>query len=98
MRFELVYLPGAAEQRRVLEQSASNAKVWKAVRKTLALLETNLRHPGLNTHKFLGLQGPNGEEVFTAYAQQDTPGAYRIFWCYGPRQGQITVLAITPHP
>lgn len=37
-------------------------------------------------------------KVFEAYAQNRTPGAYRIFWCYGPQKTQITVLAITPHP
>jgi hypothetical protein len=30
--------------------------------------------------------------------QNRTPGAYRVFWCYGPDQKQITILAITPHP
>lgn len=27
-----------------------------------------------------------------------TPGAYRIFWAYGPLKKQITILAITLHP
>ena len=38
------------------------------------------------------------EKVFEAYAQNRTPGAYRVFWCYGPQQGQIIIVAITPHP
>jgi hypothetical protein len=38
------------------------------------------------------------QKVFEAYAQHKTPGAFRVFWCYGPAQGQITILAITPHP
>jgi len=37
-------------------------------------------------------------KVFAAYAQNRTPGAYRIFWCYGPGKKDITILAITPHP
>jgi hypothetical protein len=36
--------------------------------------------------------------MFEAYAQNDTPGAYRIMWCYGPGKGEITIVAITPHP
>jgi hypothetical protein len=51
------------------------------------------------------LIGAGGEKVFEAYAQNDTPGAYRIFWHYGPdevvgkkRTPVITVVAITPHP
>jgi hypothetical protein len=42
--------------------------------------------------------GPNGEEVFEAYAENNTPGAYRIFWVYGPGKDVITILAITAHP
>jgi hypothetical protein len=31
-------------------------------------------------------------------AQNKTPGADRIFWCYGPEKGEMTIIAITPHP
>ena len=47
------------------------------------------------------LAGPDGEEIFEAYAQNRTPSAYRIFWHYGPHQGDekiVTVIAILPHP
>lgn len=81
-----------------LERDAGLAKRLKAVRKTLALLESNPRHPGLHSHKFQSLSGPKGEEVFEVYAEQATPAAYRVFWYYGPGKGQITVIAITSHP
>jgi len=35
-------------------------------------LETNLRHPSLNTHEFRSLKGPNGEKVFEAYVRKNT--------------------------
>lgn len=70
----------------------------KKVRRALGLLETNPRHPGLATHEFRSLSGPAGEKVFEAYAENRTPGAWRIFWYYGPRQGMIRILNITPHP
>lgn len=98
MRFELLYTATAGAQRDALERSPNLAKRWKAVRKTLALLETNLRHPGLNTHKYESLKGPRGEDVFEAYAENETPAAYRVFWHYGPKKAQITVVAITGHP
>ncbi len=82
----------------VLENNPASAKRLKAVRKALFLLETNPRHPGLNTHKFSSLTGPRGEEIFEAYAENNTPGAYRIFWHYGPDNNVITIIAITPHP
>lgn len=65
---------------------------------TLALMETDLRHPSLQTHEYSDLEGAKGEKVFESYAQNRTPGAYRIFWHYGPQKGQITVVAIIPHP
>ena len=74
--------------------------LFKQVHKTLELLGRNPRHPGLKTHEFSSLLNPfdPAEKVFEAYAQNRTPGAYRVFWCYGPRKKQITILAITPHP
>ena len=98
MTFELLFTDQADADLDSLEADASLAKRLKAVRKALALLETNPRHPGLNTHKFSSLKGPGGEEVFEAYAENKTPAAWRIFWYYVPDKKQITILAITPHP
>jgi hypothetical protein len=39
-----------------------------------------------------------GKEIFEAYAENNTPAAYRIFWCYGPEKDNITIISITPHP
>lgn len=97
-RFEVVYSARAAEERRVLESDQGKTRVWKAVRKTLAMMEVNLRHPSLRTHKYHTETGPRGQDVFEAYAQNRTPSAYRVFWYYGPTSKQITILAITPHP
>lgn len=74
--------------------------LYKQVTKALKLLSTNPRHPGLETHEFNSIDNPytSTQKVFEAYAQQNTPRAYRIFWCYGPQKGEITILAITPHP
>lgn len=60
-------------------------------------METNLKHPSLNTHKFEGFPCSLGE-VFETYVQNKTPGAYRIFWVYGPGKREINILDITPHP
>lgn len=57
---------------------------FKAVRKALRFLKENPAHPSLHTHKYDSLIGPDNTEVFEAYAQNKTPGAYRIFWCYYP--------------
>jgi hypothetical protein len=86
-----------ARGRRDLEGLRSNPafqKRRKAVESALGKLQPNPRHPGLNTHKFDGMSGPNGEDVFEAYAENNTPGAYRIFWVYGPGKDVITIIAI----
>ncbi|RZA22454.1 MAG: hypothetical protein EOP10_15440 [Proteobacteria bacterium] len=79
MTFELLFTDQANADLDSLETGAGLANWLKAVRKTLGLLETNPRHPGLNTHKFGSLKGPGGEEVSEAYAENKTPAAWRIF-------------------
>jgi hypothetical protein len=99
---KLRFTEEAADQLKLL---IARPKLHKRVLTTLGYLETNLRHPGLHTHKYSSLAGANGEEVFEAYAQNETPGAYRVFWHYGPdeiiekkRVPMLTIVAITPHP
>jgi hypothetical protein len=102
---KIEFTPTADRQLAALENDPSKAAILKQVEKALGYLETNPRHPGINTHEFTSMSGVNDEKVFEAYAQNDTPGAYRIFWHYGPdevdgkkRIPVLTVVAITPHP
>ena len=68
------------------------------MRKSLGYLETNPKHPSLNTHEYQTLSRQFGIKIFEAYAENQTPQAYRIFWHYGPNKNEITIIAITPHP
>lgn len=97
--FDLQWTDDALEIYRSLERGPQ-AGLFKQVHKTLTLLKQNPRHPGLETHTFHSLENPFKKDgkVFEAYAQNKTPGAYRIFWCYGPGSKDITILAITKHP
>lgn len=70
----------------------------KKVRKALAQLQQDPKYPGLNSHKYSSIKGTSGDEVWDSYVENHTPGAWRIFWHYGPDAGQITVLTIGPHP
>ena len=96
MNFRLIFVPTAIAVLKALEKE--QPQKYRKVLKTLALMETNLRHPGLNTHKYSSIQGKNGEEVFESYVENKTPGAFRVFWHYGPDRQEITIVAITPHP
>jgi hypothetical protein len=95
---KLRFTENASEDLEQLHMDPSKKKVLKAVLKTLGLMETNLRHPSLNTHEYHSFKGPNREKVFEAYAQQNTPCAYRIFWYYGPEKDMISILSIIAHP
>ncbi|MGB7160053.1 MAG: hypothetical protein WBD40_18445 [Tepidisphaeraceae bacterium] len=114
MAFGLVWQTPAAEtfnQLMAAAQTAFDARrgkgkstraegLFKQVQKCFELLAANPRHPGLKTHEYHSLIHPYDpkQKVIEAYAQNRTPGAYRLFWCYGPGKNQITILAITPHP
>lgn len=98
MNFDLVFTEVADEEFAKLENNKSNHKRFNAVKKALALLENNPKHPGLNSHKYHSIKGYNGEEIFEIYAENNTPRAYRIFYHYGPKKNMITIIAITLHP
>ena len=81
-------------------KSSKAEGLFKQIHKCVSLLSQNPRHPGLRTHEYDSLEHPYEKKakVFEAYGQNDTPGAYRVFWCYGPTKTEITIIAITPHP
>lgn len=98
MSFFLTLTSSAKQELKELKDSPHLEKRFKAVSKTLKFLSENLRHPSLQTHQYFSISGPNGEKVYEAYAEQDTPAAYRIFFYYGRTRGEIVVFVITPHP
>ena len=81
-------------------KSSRDEGLFKQVEKCVRLLRTDPRHPGLRTHEYSSIENPfdSRKKVFEAYVQNQTPGAYRVFWCYGPGDREITIIAITPHP
>ena len=105
---EQIYLSLKESAEQALENRTKSKKqktskqegLFKQVYKTLELLANNPRHPSLQTHQYDAIENPHNskEKIFEAYAQNRTPGAYRVFWCYGPSKNQITIVAITPHP
>ena len=104
MPFALKYTPEAAQQLDELSKDKNLEKQYKAVKKSLRLLSNDPSYPSLNTHKYDSLVGLDGAEIFESYAENKTPAAYRIFWCYYPPKtdenpvSTITIIAITPHP
>lgn len=96
--FEIYWTDEAQRHLDQLRKNRGLQKRYKAVVKAIRFLAADPRHPSLQTHEFTSLKGPGGEKVFAAYAEQATPAAYRVFWYYGPKKDQITLVAITQHP
>ena len=82
------------------KKASKQEGLFKQVHKCIGLLRIDPKHPGLHTHEFESLPNPLNpkEKVWVSYAQNNTPGAYRVFWVYGPGKNEITIIAITPHP
>jgi hypothetical protein len=103
---ELRFTLEADKQLIIIENDPSLKGAQKQIRKTLRYLETNLRARSLQTHEYQSLTRRYGIKIFEAYVQQKTPGAYRVFWHYGPDETSrdekripiITIVAITRHP
>ena len=105
MTRKLVFTEAAQAALEELRADSARRARCKQVLKTLSLLQINLRHPSLQTHKYESLRGSRGEDVFEAYAQQHTPGAYRVFFFSGSdilttqrRTRVLMVSAIVAHP
>lgn len=81
-------------------KSSRQEGLFKQVHKCLGYLCANPRHRSLHTHKYGSIVDPTGKErpLFDAYAQNDTPSAYRILWHYGPGKSVISIVTITSHP
>ncbi len=106
MKRQLRFKPVADAELDRIRKDPARKGVSKQVDKTLGYLETDIRSKSLQTHEYKAITRRYGIKTFEAYAQQNTPAAYRVFWQYGPdekdKKGKripiITIVGITPHP
>ena len=98
-------VPEMAEFWQSLTEKYKNGKAtnkeksqYKKIGKALTYLAADPRHPGLNTHEIHALSIRYGIKVWESYLENSKPSAGRIFWVYGPKRGDITIIAIEPHP
>lgn len=96
-KFRLAFTTEAQDVLKDLE-SPQYAKKLKKGRKTLGLIQQDPSYPGLQSHKYRSLHGSRGEDVWDSYVENNTPGAWRVFWHYGPSADCITIVTIGPHP
>lgn len=99
MPYKLRFSPSAAAT--LKEPANGDVAKHNKVKRALGRLETNPRHPGLNSYPFENFPGvPRTVKVWHSYVENNTPSAWRIWWRYGPNEeglSIITVLAIGPH-
>lgn len=98
--FEILLTLTAQAELERLELLPDKKGLVKQIKKSIGYLAVDPKHPSLKTHVYDSVTHPYDPKgkVFEAYAQNNTPSAYRVFWCYGPDKRQITLVAITPHP
>lgn len=79
--------------------SKDERTLFRKLGKAMKLLSENPRHPGLHSHEISALtRRYGGIKVWESYLENNTPGAGRLFWAYGPEQNDITIIGVEPHP
>jgi hypothetical protein len=80
------------------ELDKTEEKFFKKWVKALGYLSADPRHNSLGSHEINELTRKYGFKIFQSYLENKTPAAGRMFWAYGTDKGDITVLAVEPHP
>lgn len=70
-------------------------KKWGNALKKLA---ENPAYPGLQTHEILPLSERYGMKVWQSYLENNKSNAMRMYWVYGPKHQEITIIGLEPHP
>lgn len=97
MTFELFNSTDAGLQISKIMDDLNRPGLAKQLKKALGNLSRDPGHPGLQSHPVAQFDALFGAKVFSSYVQNNTPGAHRILWVYGPKVRQITVVAVIPH-
>ena len=92
----LIALTNSAEEA-LVDLQRTNDRKYRKVLRALGKLAVNPRHSGLSSHKLETVKGPGKEEAWESYVENHTPGAWRIYWFYGPVTNTITVFAVIAH-
>lgn len=103
--YQLRFATPARETPDLLDGSPQYAAKLRKARRALGLLQIKPRHSGLHSHQYENFPGAPKVKVRDSYVENRIPGAWRIWWMYGPDEirdnhtvAVITVLDIGPHP
>lgn len=80
--------------------ASSDRARWRKINKALKLLAADPKHPSLAVHKYddYAGAGPSGEDIWIAYIENHTPGAWRLLFYYDRKvRGRIIVTRFEAH-
>ncbi len=95
--FTLLLSTSAKEQIQAIMDNPTHSGLQKQLKKSFRFLSQDPSYPGLSSHPMPQFDGIFGGKVFSSYVQNNTPQAHRILWVYGPKEKQITIVAIMSH-
>lgn len=78
--------------------SKADANLYKKWGQALKHLAADPFYPSLHTHEIQDLTRRYGRKVWQSYLENRTSRAMRMYWVYGPRKKDITIIALDPHP
>lgn len=85
-----------ASEATLTKEEGNLLKLWV---KAIERLMENPKHPALETHEIEDLTKKFGDRIWQSYLNNNSNNiTYRLFWAYGPQQGEITMLALEAHP
>jgi mRNA-degrading endonuclease YafQ of YafQ-DinJ toxin-antitoxin module len=71
---------------------------YRKILKTVRLLrDEGPGYPGLESHKYQSLTGPQGEDLWESYVENKTPGAWLLSWCYSKQPDTLILVTVGPH-
>jgi len=88
-------LKAKAEARTLTKDETQLYKKWG---KAMGHLAVDPRYNGRQSHEIEVLSKRYGMKVWQSYLENNTSGAGRLYWVYGPGKQDITVIGLEPHP
>jgi len=95
--YKIKYTKEAIKNLTKLKKQGEKVKLRK-IKECIEKIQQAPRYPGLHTHKNESIKTYSDEDTFQSYVENKTPGAYRVFWHYGPDSYMITIISVTSHP
>ena len=95
-KFRLHLTETIREQIKAVSQDPAQAGLEFQLKAAITKLAHHPKFKGLNSHKYDSLNERYGKEVWESYVQNNTPGAWRLFWFYGVGKDEITLVLATP--